>query len=407
MERLIAALSSGPPLLGVLPPEGGANGVAWILTCLGHLSLMIACHNWWYGQPFPKKLGDVIHLGHALLVVGFPLGLYLLVGWDILGLYTFPSGPWTWREALAVYVMLCWLAGGVVVPVITLQRWQRLDPTVDRQAEVIDVAEQLGYRPEGTGREAFLTRLPGNETFQVEFVERTLCPPRLPRAWDGLTILHLSDLHFNGTPAEAFFRWVVERCNQWGPDLIALTGDIADSLDEQEWILPILSQLRSRVAGFAILGNHDFWYEPDLIRTYVNEAGLTMLGNSWQQIKVRGLPLVVVGHEGPWDRPAPNLSSCPTDPFRLCLSHTPDNIAWARRAGIDLMLSGHVHGGQIRLPGIGSLLVPSVYGRRYDCGTFAEGPTLLHVSRGLSGEHPLRYFCRPEVTLLRLGHQEP
>jgi hypothetical protein len=96
------------------------------------------------------------------------------------------------------------------------------------------------------------------------------------------------------------------------------------------------------------------------------------------------------------------LSDCPAGPFRLCLSHTPDNIAWARRAGIDLMLSGHVHGGQIRFPVIGSMLVPSRYGRRYDCGVFAEGPTLLHVSRGLSGEHPLRYGCRPEVTRITL-----
>ena len=56
------------------------------------------------------------------------------------------------------------------------------------------------------------------------------------------------------------------------------------------------------------------------------------------------------------------------------------------------MLSGHVHGGQIRLPLIGSMLVPSRYGRRYDCGVFDEPPTLLHVSRGLGGEHPLRFL---------------
>ena len=66
------------------------------------------------------------------------------------------------------------------------------------------------------------------------------------------------------------------------------------------------------------------------------------------------------------------------------------------------MLSGHVHGGQIRLPLIGSLLVPSRYGRRYDCGVFAEGPTLLHVTRGAGGNHPLRFGCRPEAVRLVL-----
>ena len=66
------------------------------------------------------------------------------------------------------------------------------------------------------------------------------------------------------------------------------------------------------------------------------------------------------------------------------------------------MLSGHVHGGQVRVPLFGSILVPSRYGRRYDSGLFDEPPTLLHVNRGLSGEHPLRYNCRPEATLLTL-----
>jgi predicted MPP superfamily phosphohydrolase len=71
------------------------------------------------------------------------------------------------------------------------------------------------------------------------------------------------------------------------------------------------------------------------------------------------------------------------------------------------MLSGHVHGGQIQLPFVGSVFVPSVYGRRYDRGVFVEPPTVLHVSRGLSGEHPVRYNCRPEATLLTLRTSRP
>ena len=65
---------------------------------------------------------------------------------------------------------------------------------------------------------------------------------------------------------------------------------------------------------------------------------------------------------------------------------------------MDLVLAGHVHGGQIRLPLVGSIFVPSKYSRRYDSGTFHEGPTVMHVNRGLAGEVPLRYNCRPEVT---------
>src|SRR5262249_34894113 len=117
---------------------------------------------------------------------------------------------------------------------------------------------------------------------------------------------------------------------------------------------------------------------------------------------VRADRLSVVGNEPAWFAPGPDLRDCRQGPFRLCLSHTPDNIAWARANAIDLMLAGHVHGGQVRLPLIGSDLAPSRYGRRYDCGAFDEPPTVMHVSRGLSGQEPLRYCLRPQVTKLVL-----
>lgn len=194
----------------------------------------------------------------------------------------------------------------------------------------------------------------------------------------------------------------MDRCVEWEPDLIALTGDIVDTDLHRRWIVPLLGRLRWKIAAFAIVGNHDLWYEPPLIRRRIRRAGFHMLGNSWMPIEVRGEPLVVIGHEGPWFQPEPDLSTCPSDAFRLCLSHTPDNIAWARQQGIDLMLSGHNHGGQIRFPIVGPVVVPSKYGGYYASGTFDEPPTLLHVSRGLGSEHPLRYHCRPEVTKLVL-----
>jgi predicted MPP superfamily phosphohydrolase len=166
-------------------------------------------------------------------------------------------------------------------------------------------------------------------------------------------------------------------------------------------MLPILGRLRWRLGAVAILGNHDQWYEPSLIRRRLRRLGMQVLGNGWQTLEVRGQRLVIIGHEGPWFEPAPDLSSCPNG-FRLCLSHTPDNIVWARKNQVNLMLAGHTHGGQIRFPFIGSVYVPSKFSRRYDCGTFDLPPTVLHVSRGLGGQHPIRYNCRPEATLLVL-----
>lgn len=370
-------------------------------ACLGHLVLMIVSHNWWYGLPLPRHSGNYIHLGHALLIVAFPAALIWAYGWDLAGLPGL-SSRLDWSQLVTLYVLVCVAIGFIGLPLNTLARLVRRDPSLEKSGRILDVVKHLGRRPIGDSRKRLLTYLPGNEVFSVELVERTLCLPRLPAAWDGLTIVHLSDLHFRGTPDRDYFRFVMDRCADWQPDLVAVSGDIADSNYHTRWIVPVLGRLRWRSAAIAILGNHDHWYDTTSIRRRLRRLGMLVPSNSWHQLEVRGEPLIVIGHEGPWLRPEPDLRDCPREPFRLCLSHTPDNLRWARRAGIDLMLSGHVHGGQVRFPLFGSVLVPSRYGRRYDCGVFDEPPTLLHVSRGLSGDHPLRYLCRPEVTRLTL-----
>jgi predicted MPP superfamily phosphohydrolase len=370
-------------------------------ACLGNLALLVAHHNWWYGQPLPHRTGTILHASHGLLVMLFPVLLWRGWGPHLEGLFTLSDAP-PWQAALAVYVLVCAAVGLVALPADVAARLLRHDPAEDGPSRVLDVAKHLGYRPAGRGRGRLLAALPANQVFQVELVERTLRLPRLPAGLDGLTVLHLSDLHLRGTPDRDWYRFVMDRCAEWSPDLVALTGDVVDSWHHMRWVVPVLGRLRWNVAAYAILGNHDHWYDTAYVRRRLRRLGMRVLANTWEQVEVRGEPLVMVGHEGPWLRPAPDLSDCPESPLRLCLSHTPDNIRWARRHAIDLMLSGHVHGGQVRLPLVGSVLVPSRYGRWYDHGTYAEGPTLLHVTRGLGGEHPLRWNCRPEVVLLTL-----
>jgi predicted MPP superfamily phosphohydrolase len=361
-------------------------------ACLGHLVLMIVIHNWWYAQPLPRHTGTFIHLGHGLLIVAFPVALLWAFGWDLAA----------WPQLVMLYFAICVAVGFIALPLNTIARLRRRDPSLEKSSRILDVTKHLGRPPVGDSRKGLFTHLPGNEVFSVELIERTLALPRLPAAWDGLTIVHLSDLHLRGTPDRDYFRFVMDRCADWNPDLVAITGDIADSARHMRWIVPVLGRLRWRCAAIAILGNHDYWLDTSFIRRRLRRLGMLVPSNTWQQIDVRGEPLVVTGHEGPWLRPQPDLRGCPRGPFRLCLSHTPDNIGWARRNGVDLMLSGHVHGGQVRFPLFGSVLVPSRYGRHYDYGVFDEPPTLLHVSRGLSGDYPLRYLCRPEVTRLTL-----
>jgi predicted MPP superfamily phosphohydrolase len=340
---------------------------------------------------------------HVLVALGVPAAVAWVCGEDLPWLSRLAAGG-AWPALLGSYVAICCVVGLGVFPAVTLGRWRRRPPAASlrHDTHTIDVAERLGYRPAGRGKPAFLANLPGNEVFQVDFSERTLGLPRLPRRLEGMSILQLSDLHLCGTPDRAFYEKVMDLCAGWEPDLVALTGDIVDSEEHQRWIVPVLSRLRWRYGAFAILGNHDYWYDPPAVRRQLRRAGLHVLGNTWVEAKVRGEKLAVVGHEGPWFGPEPDLSDCPPHLFRLCLSHTPDNLPWARGHGVDLMLAGHTHGGQVRLPLIGSVLVPSRFGRRYDCGLFHQPPTLLHVSRGLAGDQPLRYGCRPEVTRIVL-----
>jgi uncharacterized protein len=374
----------------------------WLIfvgATVGHGYLFIISLNIFYAWPLPHGLLKYTRKIDLLIVCCGPF--LFAAALDPFGSQELIYLRGDWRIYLSVYTCFCWHVGVFVAPVCELFYLLRrpAPQLVNETAETVDVAKELGYAPTGHGKDAKACGLPFNQCFQVEFTEKTLVLPRMPDAWDGLSILHLTDLHLCGTPDRAFFHNVMERCMTAGvPDLVVLTGDVVDSEWHHRWIVPVLGKLRWNIGAFAILGNHDSWQDVTLIRRRLRRVGMTVLGNSWQQLDVHGEPMIVIGHEGPWFTPIPDLTNCPDKIFRLCLSHTPDNIAWARAHHIDLVLAGHVHGGQIRLPVLGSVFVPSRYSRKYDCGTFYEAPTVMHVGRGLSGQHPLRFFCKPEVT---------
>lgn len=371
----------------------------FFVAFVGHAVLVFRSHNWWYGTALGRTTIDMLQFQHAVILFGGPALFVWGFGFDVRPLFEERDAG---RLLLAVYVVLCWFAAVVMLPLVTVARHCRRCPAlVSTTSTVVDVEAELGQPLHGDGKHAWLARLPGNQVRTLELTVKTLRLPHLPSAWDGLSILHLSDFHFYGSPARAYFEKVLEQAAAWKPDVVALTGDYVDGPAYHGW-LEILERLAPGAVRLAILGNHDQWYEPERIRARLKEMGYRVVVNGWEVVEIRSQPMVVIGTEYPWERPAPDLSGCCNDIFRLCLSHTPDNIRWAQRHKIDLMLSGHVHGGQIRLPVIGSVVVPSLYGRRYDCGVFQEGGMLLHVSRGLSGKHPLRYGCRPEATLLVL-----
>jgi hypothetical protein len=374
--------------------------VVWfLLACSGHAALYVVQINWLYGTRHRGLWIPLIrHVYQALIVVGPPLFLWF---W---GKQALLDNDWlALPGALLLYLLACWFLG-LVFLYQTLRRCLRNTPELQlaNHTATVDMAQVLGRKPHGQGSQLVLARLPFNQIFKVDFTELQFRLPRLPRAWDGLSILHVTDLHLCGIPDLPFFEAVMDRLAAEPADIVAVTGDILDSDEHYHWVKPVLGRVRWKLAAFVILGNHDARLDWKRIEREVEELGMEMVGHRWKQVPVRGQTLTVIGNEMPWIPPAPDLTDCPAGGFRLGLSHTPDQFPWAQEQQIDLLLAGHNHGGQIRFPLVGPVLVPSKFSRRYDHGAFYQPPTLLYVGRGLSGTHPLRYGCRPEITRIVL-----
>lgn len=281
----------------------------------------------------------------------------------------------------------------------------RLNSNHTRQ---VDVTQRLGHRPTGTWSTDLLSRIPTNQVFQLHVQQKVVQLPRLSRALDGLTITHLSDLHFTGQITRPFYELIVDEANSLDADLVVISGDIIDKQECLPWIPEVLGRLRSRHGAFFVLGNHDLRIRDELgLRDELGRAGLIDLGGRWQLIEIHQQPILLAGNELPWFAPAADLKGAPRPPahgrvLRIAVAHSPDQYLWAQSYDFDLMLAGHTHGGQIRFPLIGPVFSPSRFGVKYCAGTFYEDPTLMHVSRGIAGTRPLRFNCPPELTRLTL-----
>jgi predicted MPP superfamily phosphohydrolase len=269
-------------------------------------------------------------------------------------------------------------------------------------SSTVDIAQRLGKKPVGEGPYRYLTRVPGNEIFRVEVSQKEYRLPRLPREWDGLSILHVTDLHLIGTIDRSFFEELFEVANDMRADLVVFTGDLLDRQDCNDWLPTTMGRLDAPLGRYFILGNHDWYLDHRATRQALCDCGWIDVAGRTIEIEHRGRRLAIGGTERPWMGEHPDFDTNSQDAFRLLLSHTPDHLEFARSQNVDLMLSGHNHGGQVVLPIVGPVYAPSQFGVRYAGGVFWREPTLLYVSRGISGQHPLRINCPPELTKLVL-----
>jgi predicted MPP superfamily phosphohydrolase len=307
-----------------------------------------------------------------------------------------------------------YVAGCAVVCVVAaIQRWQwrrhpeRHGALSSNHTRHINVADHVSEPLTAPGIPTWLSRVPGNEVLSICIQEKELVIPRLSPQNEGLRIVHLSDLHMSGRIRKAYFEHVVDEVNRCEPDFVAITGDLVECDECLAWIPDTLGRLRATSGVYYVLGNHDRRINEARLKAALASAGLIHLGGAWREITVRDTPLILAGNELPWYGPAADMSDCPQRdaaglPLRILLAHTPDQFSWAQENDIDLMLAGHLHGGQVCLPLLGAMTSPSLQGVRYAAGTFRAGNTVLHVSRGTSSLTPLRWNCAPEVAVLNL-----
>ncbi len=379
------------------------NLVLFFVLSLGHAAFVVALINRLHALPLPYAILRRSRQLHDLVIIVLPA----LFAWyaGVYGPNLFSPGA-TWHRLpvpLLAYLAVCG-AVALSLPAIAIYRWSRQPALqLSSRSRTIDVAGELGFRPLGSGPYRMFASFPGNEFLKLEASDKEFQVPGLPAEWDGLTILHLSDLHFTGTIDRPYFERVAEIARSMPADLIVFTGDLLDREDLVAWLPSTLGKLSAPLGCFFVLGNHDsFLTNTDEIRSRLESLGWHDLAGRSRVIEHCGKPLVLCGSEMPWMGTQPDLSGVPGNAFRLFLSHTPDNLSWARRHGVHLMLAGHNHGGQIRLPFFGPVYSPSAYGAHYASGAFWEKPTLMYVSRGVSGRHPLRLNCLPELTRLTL-----
>jgi hypothetical protein len=364
----------------------------------------------------------------VLAFVGIPLSVsYSWSAWHLWGeahgstSHTTPNlfAASTWQPDIwqSIYLNLCAVGGGVAIlwRFVGPRRADHPKTLRDRHVRMLNLASRSLHSLPADRFTQLMCLVPANQVLNLSVEKKQIALPRLSTAHHGLSIVHISDLHMTGKIDLEFFLLVADEVNALQPDVIALTGDILENEACRPWLAESLGRMQARFGKYFILGNHDCFVDSAQTRRTLSELGWNDVGGRWIRANFHGAPAVVAGNELPWFSPAANLlDAVPIDqaddsthppegqPLRLVLSHSPDQFAWCRQRKVDLVLAGHTHGGQVCLPLLGPVACPSKHGTRYAGGVYREENTVMHVTRGISGEAPYRWNCPPELALLEL-----
>jgi predicted MPP superfamily phosphohydrolase len=231
----------------------------------------------------------------------------------------------------------------------------------------------------------------------------------LPDEFNGLSIAQLSDIHHGPYTDLDYINRCVEIVNSLKPDLIALTGDF--TYGGKTYVDPCaesLRNLKATVGVYAVLGNHDYYVGASRVTRAIRNIGCNLLIDAQDRIEHRGSKLCLFGVDDLFygDTDVERLvRDVPKGAPKIVLAHNPDFIEEfaVKRQYIDFMMSGHTHGGQIRLPVLGAPHLSSSTGQRYAVGLNHNGPMQIYTTRGIGTVLlPSRFDCPPEIVLFTL-----
>lgn len=246
----------------------------------------------------------------------------------------------------------------------------------------------------------------------VRLRRRTVWLPNLPPALSGLRILHFADVHLWHLVRLPDFERALRRAPRGEFDLVCVTGDLADDLAQLPEALAMIARLEAPLGHYASLGNHEHARGLRAVLAAYAESPVELLCASGKLLSYRGHPFVLAGIDD--QRAAPRVSQRvfypdqvrralgPTaaEAFSVLLSHRPSVLPAAAAAGVDLVLAGHTHGGQLAIAGRSILQLNGA--ARWAWGVYRHKQTAMHVTCGLGHWFPFRLGCPPELVLLEL-----
>ncbi len=387
-------------------------------------------------DPTRPRRGHVVRVVLAAVFIVFNLpwlvvGQRVLFGGTMWGVGRIPlTGPWiAWQLLGWIYCAL------VTVYVFGKGTWwlgaklrgeRGAGPSIERGSPDLQREEPLPAPRSQMSRRRFLARATyayagagaALSTYGIwsayrlpQVTRRTLVFPDLPPGLDGLTLLHLSDLHAGMHLGEDMMQEIVAQANALRPDLIVQTGDMIDI--SRSYIPAYVRAFRELSAPFGVvtvLGNHDRYTGEREVIQGCREAGQVFVQNGCHVVERHGAVLALLGIDDPhnWTADDPQQAdvdaarrAAPPDAFHVLLAHRPGAWDTAAPRGIPLTLAGHIHGGQFYLPLIG--WSPGSLITKYVTGHFQRGNSQLYVSRGIGVVGvPIRVFAPPEIELFEL-----